>query len=94
MAKKVTYEDILTINKLYYEDPVYSHVAKKTGFSAATVKRYIIPDFQPLKEREKMDSKLPPIEEINLPENLTDWLLLTPIEKVEIAAFKKDEVQI
>ena len=94
MANKVSNNDILRINELYYADPVYSHVAKLTGFSPTTVKKYIIPDFQPLKSREKVSAALPEVEDIVIPENLPDWLLLSDEEKLEISDFKQFEVQI
>ena len=48
MANKVTNEDILRINELYYKHKVYAEVARQTGFSASTVKKYVIPNWQPV----------------------------------------------
>ena len=48
MASKVTNEDILRINELYYKYKVYAEVARQTGFSASTVKKYVIPGWQPV----------------------------------------------
>lgn len=48
MANKVTNEDILRINELYYKHRVYAEVARQTGFSASTVKKYIIPGWEPV----------------------------------------------
>jgi hypothetical protein len=48
MASKVTNEDILRINELYYKHKVYAEVARQTGFSAGTVKKYVIPGWQPV----------------------------------------------
>ena len=48
MANKVTNEDILRINELYYKYKVYAEVARQTGFSASTVKKYVIPGWQPV----------------------------------------------
>ena len=48
MANKVTNEDILRINELYYKHKVYAEVARQTGFSASTVKKYVIPGWQPV----------------------------------------------
>ena len=48
MASKVTNEDILRINELYYKHKVYAEVARQTGFSASTVKKYVIPNWQPV----------------------------------------------
>ena len=41
MASKVTNEDILRINELYYKHKTYAEVARQTGFAASTVKKYI-----------------------------------------------------
>ena len=48
MANKVTNEDILRINELYYKHKIYAEVARQTGFAASTVKKYIIPNWQPV----------------------------------------------
>ena len=42
MAKKVTNEDIIQINEAFLLCRTYSGVAKATGWSASTVKKYII----------------------------------------------------
>ena len=48
MASKVTNEDILRINELYYKHKVYAEVARQTGFSASTVKKYVISGWKPV----------------------------------------------
>ena len=48
MASKITNEDILRINELYYKHKTYAEVARQTGFSASTVKKYVIPGWQPV----------------------------------------------
>ena len=48
MANKVTNEDILRINELYYKHKTYAEVARQTGFSAGTVKKYVIPGWEPV----------------------------------------------
>lgn len=48
MASKVTNEDILRINELYYKHKTYAEVARQTGFSAGTIKKYVIPGWQPV----------------------------------------------
>ena len=47
MASKITNEDILRINELYYKHKTYAEVARQTGFSASTVKKYVIPNWAP-----------------------------------------------
>ena len=48
MASKVTNEDILRINELYYKHKTYAEVARQTGFAASTVKKYVIPGWEPV----------------------------------------------
>lgn len=48
MASKVINEDILRINELYYKHKTYAEVARQTGFSAGTVKKYVIPNWRPV----------------------------------------------
>ena len=48
MASKVTNEDIVRINELYYKYKTYAEVARQTGFSAGTVKKYVIANWQPV----------------------------------------------
>ena len=61
MANKVTPDDILQMNTLYLELKTYAAVARKTGFSAGTVKKYIIPNFTPAAEETKWDGILFPV---------------------------------
>lgn len=42
---RLTEEDKLKINEIYYEVKTYAETARRTGFSASTVKKYIIPNF-------------------------------------------------
>lgn len=61
MANKVTPDDILQMNTLYLELKTYAAVARKTGFSAGTVKKYIIPNFTPATEKTKWEGILLPV---------------------------------
>lgn len=45
MANKVTQQDIVKINELYLQYKTYAAVARETGFSPTTVKKYIISNF-------------------------------------------------
>lgn len=45
MANKVTQQDIIKINELYLKYKTYAAVARETGFSATTVKKYIVQNF-------------------------------------------------
>ena len=46
--KRVTNEDILQINSLYFQYKNYAEVARQTGFSAGTVKKYVVPGWKPV----------------------------------------------
>ena len=48
MAKRVTQEDILTFNSLYYKTKNYAQVARETGFSSSTVRKYIDKNWKPV----------------------------------------------
>lgn len=54
MAKRVTQDDIIKFNILYKQIGTYAGVARKTGFSAGTVRKYIIQNFEEPKEEEKI----------------------------------------
>lgn len=48
MANRVTNEDILVFNEIYYKTKNYAQVARETGFSASTVRKYIDKNWQPI----------------------------------------------
>ena len=48
MAKKVTTDDILKMNELYYKYHTYAQVARETGFSASTVSKYVDKNWKPI----------------------------------------------
>ena len=48
MASKVTNEDILRINEIYYKTHTYAETARQTGFAASTVKKYVISGWKPV----------------------------------------------
>lgn len=52
MARKVTPEDIKNFNELYLKLKTYAAVARETGFSASTVKKYIIPNYVSVSQKE------------------------------------------
>ena len=47
--KKVTNDDILQINALYFRYKNYAEVARQTGFAASTVKKYVDKNWEPVK---------------------------------------------
>ena len=48
MARKVTTDDIKQFNELYYELQSYAEVARRTGWSASTVSKYIDKNYKPV----------------------------------------------
>lgn len=50
MANKVTNEDILRINEIYYKTHTYAETARQTGFAASTVKKYVISGWKPVEQ--------------------------------------------
>lgn len=48
MANKVTSEDIMRINEIYYKTHTYAETARQTGFSAGTVKKYVVHGWKPV----------------------------------------------
>lgn len=95
MAGKVTQKDIERINDLYLELGTYAAVAREVGFSASTVKRYVIPGYQKVSiPIDSIPVSLPPVETIVVPASLTEWLKLSDQEIDEIAIFKRNEVSV
>jgi len=93
MAKRVTNEDIILINEAYLAAGTYSGAAAATGWSASTVKKYIIPDYKSEQKVEAVDIELPPLEEIA--DKLPPWYditCLTPEEEKEIKLLWKEMI--
>ena len=97
MANKVTNEDILRINELYYKHKTYAEVARQTGFAASTVKKYIIPNWQPVAMEDivRFDlSQLPAVKDITKIfkgiDNYGFLCQLTPSEAEEIKELWKE----
>ena len=83
--KRVGPDDIIKINEAYLACGTYSGAAAATGWSASTVRKYVISDYKSEQKVEVADIELPPIEEIA--EKLPPWYditCLTPEEEKEI----------
>ena len=59
---KITYEDIKNINELYANLKTYAAVSRATGFSPATVKKYVQKDYIPIKDRAENTNPAPEID--------------------------------
>lgn len=68
MANKVTQSDIQVFNELYAEVKTYAEVARRTGFSASTVKKYIVPGYI-----KKADVKFEPVSK-ELVSSIEDYI--------------------
>ena len=93
MAKRVTNEDIILINEAYLAAGTYSGAAAATGWSASTVKKYIIPNYKSEQKIEVENIELPPLDEII--EKLPPWYditCLTPEEEIEIKQLWKEMI--
>ena len=89
--KRVGPDDIIKINEAYLACGTYSGAAAATGWSASTVKKYVISDYKSEQKVEAVDIELPPIEEIA--EKLPPWYditCLTPEEEKEIKILWKE----
>lgn len=87
---KVTQQDIMKINQIYFKCKNKAQTARETGFSASTVTKYINPNFNP---------NLTVIKEVIFnPPNLElfkqkDWSLMLELsedEKIEIEKLRKE----
>jgi len=89
--KRVGPDDIIKINEAYLAYGTYSGAAAATGWSASTVRKYVISDYKSEQKVEAADIELPPIEEIA--EKLPPWYditCLTPEEEKEIKQLWKE----
>lgn len=93
---RLSEEKIKQIQEEYAKDPVYSHVAKKCGTTAATVKKYVSGETSPAKTKQvgnliyldnfnqEMLAKVVeplPVEEIEIPDDFKSWTTLTNAER-------------
>ena len=86
MASKVTQEDIINMNNLYLKLSTYAAVARETGFSPSTVKKYIIPNYKPVSDFiKRFEGNLPDLNyEIFRIENWCKLCELSEDERKEI----------
>lgn len=90
---RLTNENIQNIRRAYSEIGTYAGVARKLGFSPATVKKYTQEEYTPdLTVRVPFNGKLPPVEELNWPtkEEIENMSKLTEAEFEEIKELWKE----
>lgn len=85
---KVTQEDKIKFNQLYYETKNYAEVSRRTGFSASTVRKYVDKNYvPPIKEKTKFDQEIPEEPFEKLKEN-NNWGEYTRLSKEEVKFLK------
>ena len=89
MATKITQEDILAINRAYQRIGTYAGAARELGFSAGTIKKYIVKDFidPDTIQIKKFSSIIPKLEDM---ESINWNLTLTKEEQEEIEELWKE----
>ena len=83
-SRRVQPDDIIKMNELYLTIGTYAGVGRATGWSGSTVKRYIIPDYKPKNQQEKIQQiefDIPNIESLRYPADWGAFLQLSEEEK-------------
>ena len=91
MRRTVGPEDIKKMNEAYAACGTYNGAAAATGWSASTVRKYIIPGYKSEQNFEVDSIELPPIDEIA--DRLPPWYdltCLTPEEERELKFLWKE----
>lgn len=91
MASKVTQEDIINMNELYLKYKTYAEVARQTGFSPSTVKKYIVPNFvsQEKLEIKKFNKLLTDTFPASFPKGVAEWAKVLAFTDQEFAAMEE-----
>lgn len=89
MANKVTPKDVQLMNELYYELHNKAEVARRTGFSASTVSKYLIAGWAPVDQDNIKHIHMSDLPEFDGSlfvgvENYGDLCVLFDEERVEI----------
>ena len=90
MARRVSVDDIRQMNEIYYQCKSYAETARRTGWSASTVRSYIDKNFSPVLEdkihRFDPDTEMPEFSTTMFEgvENYGDLCELTDEEKIEL----------
>ena len=92
---RVTSEDILRMNEIYYKTHVFAEVARQTGFSASTVRKYVDTKWKPVESENitRFDMAQLPDFDISIfkdIKNFGDLCVLTEREQQEIKEFWKE----
>lgn len=90
MARRVDNQAIIEINEAYLACGTLSGAAKATGWSASTVKKYLIPDFKSEQKVEAANIELPPISKVLEQLQGDNLTCLRPDEEKEIKNLWKE----
>lgn len=91
-VKRVQPDDIIKMNELYIVIGTYAGVAREVGFSAGTVKRYIIADFvskDKMEPIDRIDFNIPSMSQLKYPKDWDAFLQLAKEERVNIKELQK-----
>ena len=97
MANRVTSEDILRMNEIYYKTHVFAEVARQTGFSASTVRKYVDVNWKPIENENIIKFDMNDLPEFDTTcfkgiENYGDLCVLTEREQNEMKELLKELV--
>ena len=94
---RVTSEDILRMNEIYYKSHVFAEVARQTGFSASTVRKYVDVNWKPVENKNIIKFDLNDIPEFDPTiftgiDNYGDLCTLTEREQQKMRELWKEMV--
>ena len=92
---RVTSEDILRMNEIYYKTHVFAEVARQTGFSASTVRKYVDTKWTPVVNENIIRFEMKDLPEFDTTcfkgvENYGDLCVLTEREQEEMKELSKE----
>ena len=94
---RVTSEDILRMNEIYYKTHVFAEVARQRGFSASTVRKYVDVNWKPIENENIIKFDMNDLPEFDTTcfkgiENYGDLCVLTEREQDEMKELLKELV--
>ena len=94
---RVTSEDIFRMNEIYYKTRVFAEVARQTGFSASTVRKYVDVNWKPIESENIIKFDMNDLPEFDTTcfkgiENYGDLCVLTEREQDEMKELLKELV--
>lgn len=94
---RVTSEDILRMNEIYYKTRVFAEVARQTGFSASTVRKYVDVNWKPIENENIIKFDMNDLPEFDTTcfkgiENYGDLCVLTEREQDEMKELLRELV--